>query len=134
MTQVASNATTVFNVGGTGEVLTLRDESITLTDPVSKRVIASPDSPRAGGRSFSYSIYDPTRAAWIESVIGRDGNVDLRITEIPGHQSKTEFRVGERWLERVDRDGKTGTILDGRFMSIAECRREAWSESETLSA
>ena len=30
--------------------------------------------------------------------------------------------LGERWLERVERDGQVGTILEGRFMSIADAR------------
>ena len=53
-------------------------------------------------------------------MIGPDGNLALRMTEVPGHPVKTEIRAGERWLESVKRGGQAGTVLDGQFMSVAD--------------
>jgi hypothetical protein len=53
-------------------------------------------------------------------VIGPDGNLELRRTDVPGQPLKTEIRVGERWLEHLERDGRWGTVLDGQFMSVAD--------------
>jgi len=74
---------------------------------------------------ISYAAYDPVQQAWIENRdYGADGTVDARTTEIAGRLPKEEMRVGDHWLAIVERDGKRGTVLNGRFMSIAEARAE----------
>lgn len=114
------HATVIFNVDGSGQVLTVTDESITLIHPATKRVLVSVAHSQSGARRLSYSAYDTSRAAWVENTVGSDGKIDLRTTEIPGSPAKTEFRVGERWLEYVKRGDRVGTIVVGQFMSIAD--------------
>ena len=114
------HATAIFNVDGSGQLLTLTDESITLSHPATKRVLVSVEHSQSGAHSLSYSAYDTSQAAWVENTVGPDGKIDLRTTEVPGSPAKTEFRVGERWLEYVKRGGRVGTIVDGQFMSIAD--------------
>ncbi len=113
-------ATAIFNVDGSGQVLTVTNESIMLTDPAAKRVLVSVEHSQPGVRRLSYAAYDTAQAAWVENTVGADGQIDLRTTEIPGSPAKTEFRVGERWLEYVKRGGRAGTIVDGQFMSLAD--------------
>jgi hypothetical protein len=114
------HATAIFNVDGNGQVLTVTNESITLTDPAARRVLVSVEHSQPGVHRLSYAAYDTSQAAWVENTVGADGKIDLRTTEIPGSPAKTEFRVGERWLEYVKRGGRAGTIVDGQFMSIAD--------------
>ena len=114
------HATAIFNVDGGGQLLTLTDESITLSHPATKRVLVSVEHSQSGAHSLTYSAYDTSQAAWVENTVGPDGKIDLRTTEVPGSPAKTEFRVGERWLAYVQRGGRVGTIVDGQFMSIAD--------------
>jgi hypothetical protein len=120
--RLARDTTALFNVGGKGEQLTVGSETITLFDRDVKRVLVSIDRPKSRPGSMAYSTYDASRGAWIENVIGPDGNLELRRTDVPGHPLKTEIRVGGRWLEHVERDGRWGTVLDGRFMSVVDAR------------
>lgn len=119
MVRLTRDTTALFNVGGRGEQLTVGRETITLLDRDVKRVLVSIGRPQSGPGSLTYSIYDPSDAAWIETVVGPDGNPEIRRTEVPGHPVKTEVRVAERWLEHVERDGQWGTVIDGQFMSVA---------------
>jgi len=114
------HATAIFNVDGSGQLLTLTGDSITLSDPATKRVLVSVEHSQARGHCLSYAAYNTSQAAWVENTVGPDGRIDLRTTEIPGRPAKTEFRVGERWLEYLKRGGRVGTIVDGQFMSIAD--------------
>jgi hypothetical protein len=118
--RLARDTIAVFNVGGKREQLTVAGETITLVDRDVKRVLVSIDRPQSRPGSLTYSTYDSSQEAWIETVVGPDGNLQLRRTEAPGHPLKTEFRLGERWLEHVERDGRWGTVLDGHFMSVAD--------------
>ncbi len=118
--RLARDTIAVFNVGDRGELLTVGSESITLVDRDAKRVLVSIDHPQSHPGSLSYSTYDSSQGAWIETVLGPDGNLALRMTEVPGQPVKTEIRAGERWLEQVKRDGQAGTVLDGQFMSVAD--------------
>lgn len=69
--------------------------------------------------------HDSSRQAWIDNVdFGADGSPDLRTTEISTGQVKQELRIGDRWLEFVRRDGKTGVLLDGQIMSADEARKQ----------
>jgi hypothetical protein len=69
------------------------------------------------------SGYDAATQAWIDNLdFGADGIVDFRTTEIAGRQVKQELKVGDRWLELLKRDGRTGVVLDGQFMSGADAR------------
>lgn len=121
--QVTRDKTALFNVDGKGNTLVAIGDSITLADVDKKRTLFELTHGQSGRNFFSYSAYDPSKGAWIENIdSGPDGNLDLRRTEIAGRPLKTEFRVGEHWLERVERDGQVGTMLDGRFMSIADAR------------
>jgi hypothetical protein len=72
-----------------------------------------------------YAGYDAATQAWIENLdFGADGIVDFRTTEIAGRQVKQELKVGDRWLELLKRDGRTGVVLDGQFMSGADARKK----------
>jgi hypothetical protein len=54
---------------------------------------------------ISYSAYDPAKGAWIENFdVGADGTLDYRTTEVNGRKVKEEYRVGEHWLEKVQRE------------------------------
>src|SRR5438552_12644925 len=72
------HATAIFNVDGGGQLLTLTDESITLYDPATKRVLVSVEHSQSGAHSLSYSAYDTSQAAWVENTVGPDGKIDLR--------------------------------------------------------
>jgi hypothetical protein len=123
--------TTVFNAGGRGH-LTITDEVISLIDPESKRTLIISSHPRAGVGYVSYSAYDPSRAEWIEHVdVGPDGHLDLRRTEVAGGPLKEEISVAERWLERVNRDGRSGVMLDGQFMSVEDARASEERKART---
>ena len=123
MVQVTRDTTLLPNVDGKKNTLLVTGDSITLNDPDKPRVLFEVTYRPSGRNHVSYSAFDPSQGAWIENLDdGPDGSVDLRFTEVPGRPVKTEFRVGERWLERVKREGQVGTILDGEFMSVAEAR------------
>ena len=78
-----------------------------------------------GQSTISYAGYDAARQAWIDNLdFGADGVVDFRTTEISGRQVKRELKVGDRWLEFLKRDGTTGVLLDGQFMSIDDARKK----------
>jgi hypothetical protein len=63
--------------------------------------------------------------AWIDNLdFGAHGVVDVRTTEISGRQVKQELKVGDRWLEFLKRDGTTGVLLDGDFMSADDARKK----------
>ena len=71
--------------------------------------------------AISYSAYDQAKGAWIENFdFHADGTLDYRTTEINGHKVKQEFRVGEEWLEVVQRGGRTGVVFNGQFMRVAD--------------
>lgn len=71
----------------------------------------------------SYSVVAGPERAVVENVdIDADGTLDLRSTDTPGTPRRTEFRVGDRWLELVTRDGRQGTVVDGEFMSADDAR------------
>jgi hypothetical protein len=122
-TNETSNATVLFDADGAGDHLFVTPDAIDLTDVANHRVLLEVTHPASGPRTISYMSYDAARKAWIESIdVGMDGNLDLRMTEVPGRPKTIELRIGERWIERVDRDGRAGTILDGRWMSLADAR------------
>jgi hypothetical protein len=73
--------------------------------------------------TISYAGYDAARQAWVDNRdFGADGVVDFRTTEISGQQAKQELKVGDRWLEFLKRDGITGVLLDGKFISVDDAR------------
>jgi hypothetical protein len=78
-----------------------------------------------GKSTISYAGYDAARQAWIDNLdFGADGVVDFRTTEISGQQAKQELKVGDRWLEFRKRDGTTGVLLDGKFISVDDARKK----------
>jgi len=78
------------------------------------------------GKSISYAGYDAARHAWIDNIdFGADGDIDFRTTEISGRQVKQEAKIGDRWLEVLNRDGTTGVVIDGTFMSVDDARKKA---------
>jgi hypothetical protein len=82
---------------------------------------------RNRGRNWiSVSAYDPGERAWIENVdADANGTIDLRITEFTsGAAQKREVRMGDRWFEVIKRNGRSGTLVDGRFMSLDEAREK----------
>jgi hypothetical protein len=46
-------------------------------------------------------------------------------------RSEKEFRVGDRWLAFVKRNGQVGTILDGKFMPVADARAKLESRASS---
>jgi hypothetical protein len=128
--QVTRDATALFNVDGRGDTLLATRSSISLADVDKKRTLFAVTH-QSGRNYVSYSVYDPSQGAWVENTdSGPDGNIDLRTTDVPGRPLKTEFRVGERWLLRVERNGRVGTILDGRFMSLTDARAKLGVKEE----
>jgi len=120
--QVSPDTTAVFNANGKGAALMVTDDAIDLFDVDGKRILFEVTK-RQSGNLVRYSTYDGSRNAWIENIdFGPDGEVDFRKTDVSGRPQKQEFRIGNRWLERVERDGKGGVLIGGRFMSVAEAR------------
>jgi hypothetical protein len=94
----------------------------TLLDATGHRVLYQWDR---GKSTISYAGYDAARQAWIDNLdFGADGVVDFRTTEISGREVKQELMVGDRWLEFLKRDGTTGVVLDGKFMSVDDARKK----------
>ena len=94
-----------------------------LLDADGRRIVYEWDRERS---VISYAGYDAPRQAWIDNIdFGADGAVDYRTTEISGRQVKQEWKIGNRWLEIVKRDGSTGVVLDGTFMSVTDARKKA---------
>jgi hypothetical protein len=78
---------------------------------------------RERARKISVAAYNPAQRAWIEHVdIDADGTIDWRTTDAANRPPKHEVRLGDRWLEVSVRNGQSGTVLDGRFMSIGDAR------------
>ena len=96
--------------------------STMLLDADGQRVLYQWDR---GKSTISYAGYDAARQAWIENRdFGADGVVDFRTTEISGQQVKQELKVGNRWLEFLKRDGTTGVLLAGTFISVDDARKK----------
>jgi hypothetical protein len=128
--QITRDETALFNVDGRGDTLFATRSSISLAEVDKKRTLFAVTH-QSGRNYVSYSAYDPSQGAWIENTdSGPDGSIDLRTTDVAGRPLKTEFRVGERWLVRVERNGQVGTILDGRFMSLADARAKLGVKGE----
>ena len=101
--------------------LGVSSNTTTLVDADGQRVLYRRDSEKP---TISYAGYDSTRQAWIDNLdLAADGVVDFRTTEISGRQVKQEMIVADRWLEFVKRDGTTGVLLDGHFMSADDARK-----------
>ena len=93
-----------------------------LLDADGRRVLYQWDRAKS---TVSYAGYDAARQAWIDNLdFGADGVVDFRTTEISGRQVKQELKVGDHWLEFLKRDGTTGVLLDGKFMSVDNARKK----------
>jgi hypothetical protein len=102
--------------------LDVSKNTTTLFDSEGHRVVYEWDR---GKSRISYAGYDAARQASIDNVdFGADGSVDFRTTEISGRQVKQELQAGDRWLELLKRDGRTGVFLDGQFMSGADARKK----------
>jgi hypothetical protein len=91
-----------------------------------KRIVFSATTDKdAAHEHISYAVFDSQQRTWIENIdVDSDGRADLRTTEASDTSVKTEFRVGDRWLERVTSAGRTGTILDGQFMTVEQAREK----------
>jgi hypothetical protein len=102
--------------------LGLSRSTTTLVDADGHRIVYQWDR---GKSVISYAGYDAARQAWIDNLdFGADGIVDFRTTEIAGRQVKQELKIGDRWFELLKRDGRTGVVLDGQFMSGADARKK----------
>jgi hypothetical protein len=74
---------------------------------------------------ISYTTFDPSGNAWIETVDGEaDGSVDFRLVDRAGEDVRTEYSVDQRWLQLVQRDAFRGVVLDGEFMTPAAAREK----------
>ena len=60
----------------------------------------------------------------ITSILVLTGSSIFETTEISGRQVKQELKVGDRWLEFLKRDGTTGVVLDGQFMSVDDAQKK----------
>jgi hypothetical protein len=102
--------------------LLVGSEQTSLLDESGKRIIFQITPANSHRVSMiSYEGYDQVQGAFVENVdIGADGTLDYRTTKVAGRDVKQEYRVGERWLEVVRRDGLPGVIFGGRFMAVAD--------------
>jgi hypothetical protein len=74
---------------------------------------------------ITYDAYDTERKVWIENIdLNADGIVDVRRTGAPGQVVTQELRIADRWLELVTQQGRSGVLLNGRFMSVDEARSQ----------
>jgi len=79
---------------------------------------------------ISYSTYDAIKGARVENFdLGADGVLDYRKTEIKGHTSKEEYRVGDAWLELQQRESGRGVVFAGRFMPVSDAIKLANSRT-----
>lgn len=123
-----NHSTVLFDAPGEGRAVVAVNEEVSLLWREPRRVVASDRHPASGPDVFSYAAYDSSRRAWIEHVdVGRDGTFDIRQTEVEGQPIRREMNVADRWLETVERDGKTGVVFNGRFMSLQDARATAAS-------
>jgi hypothetical protein len=96
--------------------------STMLLDADGQRVLYQWDRSKS---TISYAGYDAARQTWIDNRdFGADGVIDLRLIEISGQPAKQELRVADRWLEFVKRDGTTGVLLDGTFLSVDDAHKK----------
>jgi hypothetical protein len=74
---------------------------------------------------ITYAAFNAERGVWIENIdLNADGTPDLRRAEAPGRTATQEMRIGDHWLELVMRDGRSGTVFNGQFMSFDEARKQ----------
>jgi hypothetical protein len=100
--------------------LLVTNQETDLFDDTGEHILFSITRGDLKGR-ITYSAQDEANGVFIENVdIGADGTLDLRTTEMNGRRVKMEYRIGEQWLETVQKDGRTGVIFDGRFMPVAD--------------
>jgi hypothetical protein len=108
---VARNGTPLFTASPTGTAVLEQKRHLYKFDPVLKIV--------------SYEVFNRDRNMWIDTIdFGADGTPDVRILETADGKKSQEVRVGDHWFEMVTRDGHSGAVLNGRFMSFAEVRKE----------
>ena len=82
------------------------------------------------GRSvITFAAYDPERKAWVENYdVNADGTIEMRTIDFGDHEKKQEVPGDDRWLEVLKRDGRSGTVVNDRFMSLSDARAKLAAE------
>ena len=74
---------------------------------------------------ITYAAYDSARKSWVENYdVNADGSIDVRTIESRAGNQAREVPFSDRWLPLVSQDGRSGTILGQRFMSIEDARAQ----------
>jgi hypothetical protein len=125
-----TRAKVVFDIGA-GRDLSVAGDEVAIMNRSDRRVVVNEGRSPNGGPIFTYAAYNASRRAWIEYVdADRDGTFDIRQTDTTGQPLKREVTVADRWLEMVQRDGKPGVVVGGRFMSVTDARAKAAAETK----
>jgi hypothetical protein len=112
-------------------VLALSKDLTTLVGADGHRVLYEWDRKQPG--FISYNAFDRAHNAWVENVdFGADGVIDFRRTEVADQPLKEQVKVGDRWLDYVTREGRSGVVLDGKFMSPAAARKEVAARGNAI--
>ncbi|HEX7140631.1 MAG TPA: hypothetical protein VF219_22455 [Vicinamibacterales bacterium] len=74
---------------------------------------------------ITYAAYDGVRKSWVENYdVNADGSIEVRTIESGTGGKVREVPSSDRWLQLVSQDGRSGTILNQRFMSVDEARAQ----------
>jgi hypothetical protein len=74
-------------------------------------------------KMITYSAYDDSRKSWIENYdLNADGNIEVRTIESGSDGKIKEVPASKRWLPLVSQSGRSGTVLNERFVTIDEAR------------
>jgi len=74
-------------------------------------------------KMITYSAYDDSRKSWVENYdLDADGSIEVRTIESGRDGKIKEVPVSKRWLPLISQNGRSGTVLNGRFVTIDEAR------------
>jgi hypothetical protein len=80
-------------------------------------------------RVGDYLVDAPDRQGSPELFVSRTGLPVLAVADQP---LKEQVKVGDRWLDYVTREGRSGVVLDGKFMSPAAARKEVAARGNAI--
>lgn len=74
---------------------------------------------------ITYSAYDSVRKGWVENYdVNADGSIEIRTIESGAGNQVREVPASDRWLPLVSQNGRSGTMLGQRFMSVEDARAQ----------
>lgn len=74
-------------------------------------------------KMITYSAYDDSRKSWVENYdLDADGSIEVRTIESGSDGKVKEVPASKRWLPLISQNGRSGTVLDDRFITIDEAR------------